>query len=51
MGRHRKTRRAGVTFAITTFQFTFMILFGTLGVLCVLAAELLGHRRSGRHAG
>jgi hypothetical protein len=45
MGRHRRTKG----FTVTAFQFTFMILFGTLGVLMVLAAELLGHHERGRH--
>jgi hypothetical protein len=43
-GRHR--RRKGIT--LSALELTIMILFGTLGVLMVISAQLLS-RPSGRH--
>lgn len=48
MNQHRHRKPKGRT--VTTLQFTFMILFGTVGVLCVLAAQLLAGTGRGRHA-
>jgi hypothetical protein len=35
---------------MTILEITFMILLGTVGVLCVLAAHLLARTGGGRHA-
>lgn len=43
-GKHRKQR--GMT--LSALELTIMILFGTLGVLMVISAQLLS-RPSGRH--
>lgn len=46
VARHRKPKG----FTVTALQFTFMVLFGTVGVLCVLVAVMIDGSGRGRHA-